>query len=80
MVTPVILKWLQPIPRVTILRLAYRQTRIAPCPRWKVHVNTTNIITEDEENATGRKLISVQSGEEYVLIDMLVLYDFIEMQ
>ncbi|KAK8799103.1 hypothetical protein WA171_005852 [Blastocystis sp. BT1] len=60
MVTPVILKWLQPIPR----------TRIAPCPRWKVHVNTTNIITEDEENATGRKLISVQSGEEYVLIDI----------
>lgn len=40
-------------------------------------MNTTNIITEEEENATGRKLISVQSGEEYVLNDMLTcLYSF----
>ncbi|KAK8830805.1 hypothetical protein WA577_003510 [Blastocystis sp. JDR] len=78
MVTPVVLKWLQPIPR----------TCIAPCPHWKVLVHTTNIITPHEASCScsaswastdstdsraslgGREWLSVIQGEEYVLCDI----------
>ena len=73
MVTPVVLMWLKPIPKVSPAFSDNAQTCIAPCPHWRVHVNVTNTVSAEDcliAAGTGRNLISVVQGEEYTVCDM----------